>query len=299
MKKYILMVMAILLCSCDKKSEETKHAPAESSPEKPEKDYSANWNVSILLDLSDRIDPVKYPNPAMPYHLRDVGYINSVAATFSAHIKSKKIKQMNDKMQVFFDPPPLNAEINAISKDLKISIDKENVSNKLIAEVETKYRTLPAKLYDLAIQDKHYVGSDTWKFFKNKIDYCVDENYRNILVILTDGYIYYENTKIKEGNQTSYLTPELIRKQALNQANWSEKMTSGQMGFLKANEDLSNLEILVLGVNPHPGNAYEEDVVKAYWVKWFEQMKVKRYKIRSAELPSDMEKVITDFINNN
>ena len=68
-------------------------------------------------------------------------------------------------------------------------------------------------------------------------------------------------------------------------------------GFIKANEDLSNLEVLVLGINPDSKNPYEEDVIKAYWGKWLQEMKVKRFEIRGAELPSNMEKVIKDFIN--
>jgi len=288
---------SFLALSCTKGSEEANATKDGASVTAGLKDRSRNLNISVLLDLSDRIDPAKYPNPSMPYHLRDVGYINSVAEAFSDHIKSKKIKQMNDRMQLFFDPAPLNPDINTISKQLRVSLDKDNVSKELIADVEVKYKKLPSELYQLAIKDKHYIGSDTWKFFKNKIDDCTEEGYRNVLVILTDGYIFYQNSLMTEANQTSFLTPEAIRKNGLTTSDWSAKMTQGHHGFIKASEDLSNLEILVLGINPDIKNPYEEDVIKAYWTKWFEAMKVRRYEIRSAELPSDMDKVIKDFIN--
>ncbi|MFV8328332.1 hypothetical protein [Flavobacterium sp. ZS1P14] len=74
-------------------------------------------------------------------------------------------------------------------------------------------------------------------------------------------------------------------------------MMNQKLEFLKANNDLSNLEILVLGINPNPKNPYEEDVIKAYWTNWFKAMKVKRFEIRNADLPSDMDKVIKDFIS--
>ena len=246
------------------------------------KDVSENLNISILLDLSDRICPTKYPNATMDYYLRDVGYVNSVSETFTDHVRGKKVRRVDDKIQLFFDPPPFNPEINKISKDLKIGINKNNVTKELITQTKSTYVTEPLKIYKLAIKDNNYVGSDTWKFFKYKInDYCIEDNYRNILVILTDGYIYFQDSKIKEQNQTSYLTPELIRTNGLNKSNWSEIMSNKRFGFIPVNQDLSNLEILVLGINPDIKNSYEEEVIKAYWTHWFEAMKVKRYEIRN------------------
>lgn len=293
MKNTAILMMAfgcLMLASC-------KETDAPEEPATKIKDTSGNLNISILLDLSDRISPQKYPNPTMEYYLRDVGYINSVSEAFNQHIKGKKIKHMDDKIQLFFDPAPLKPEINAISKDLKITLTKENVSNERIAGLEKKYRDEPLKLYQLAIADNNYIGSDTWKFFKTKVnDHCIEEAHRNILVVLTDGYIYYQNSLMQKGNETSYLTPEMIRKNGLNISDWSSKFNDGKYGFIKANEDLSNLEILVLGINPNIKNPYEEEVIKAYWAKWFEAMKVKRYEIRSGELPSDMDHIIKDFI---
>jgi hypothetical protein len=293
MKKIALLFSLLFLVvsfSCKEEKEE------DNAPEAV-KDTSGNLNVSILLDLSDRISPQKYPNPTMEYYLRDVGYINSVYDAFSQHIKGKKIMQMDDRLQLFFDPPPLNPDINSISKSLKIELNKGNVSNELLADIEKKYKSEPLKLYQLAIKDNNYVGSDTWTFFKNRIDdYCIDDNHRNILVILTDGYIFYKNSLMQEGNMTSFLTPERIRQNGLNVSSWSDKFNSEKLGFLKANNDLSNLEILVLGINPSPNNPYEEEVIKAYWTKWFEDMKVKHYEIRSTDLPSNVDKVIREFV---
>lgn len=270
----------------------------DQEPEVKVKDYSNNLNISILLDLSDRINPIKYPNPTMEYYLRDVGYINSVSEAFTNHLNTKKVRQANDKIQLYFDPEPFNPEINRISKDLKIEINKDNITKESIKEIKDKYANEPLKIYKLAIKDNNYVGSDTWKFFKNKInDYCIEDEYRNILVILTDGYIYFKNSKIKEDNLTTYLTPEMIREGNLNRQNWSEIMINQKFGFISANKDLSNLEILVLGINPNNNNPYEEDVIKAYWTKWFEEMKVKRYEIRTSDLPSNTDKIIKDFIS--
>ncbi|MFV5686442.1 hypothetical protein ACM55I_13465 [Flavobacterium sp. GB2R13] len=293
-KLLTLLLITILSFSCkNEEKEENEGAPKI-------KDTSENLNISLLLDLSDRISPTKYPNPTMEYYLRDVGYINSVSEAFTEHVRTKKVIRAHDKIQLFFDPAPFNPEINKISKELKIEINKTNVSKKLINDTKTIYATDPLTIYKLAIKDGNYIGSDTWKFFKNKVnDYCIEDDYRNILVILTDGYIYYQDSKIKEGNSTSYLTPEIIKSNQLDISDWSRKMMNEKLGFIKANNDLSKLEILVLGINPNPKNPYEEDVIKAYWTNWFEAMKVKRFEIRNADLPSNMDKVIKNFISKN
>ena len=200
-------------------------------------------------------------------------------------------------IQMYFDPAPLNPDINTISKDLKFELTKENVSNELLTKIEKSYKNDPLKLYQLAIKDDNYVGSDTWKFFQSRInDFCIEDDHRNILVILTDGYIYYENSLMKEDNRTSYLTPKIIADNKLNTPNWNTKLQKKKLGFIKANDDLSSLEILVLGINPNANNPYEDKVIKAYWAKWFNEMKVKRHEIRTAELPSDMDKIIKDFV---
>lgn len=289
----IFILVTIVTISCKKQVTEKK-------TEKTTIDKSNNLNVSILLDLSDRISPEKYPNPTMEYYMRDVGYINSISEAFTHHLESKKIRQMDDKMQLFFEPDPLNSDINLISKNLKIELNAKNISKESIANIKSIYSKDPLKIYQLAIHDSKYIGSDTWRFFKGKVnDYCIEDGYRNILIVLTDGYIFYEDTKMKEGNMTTYLTPKLIAENKLNNSKWLELITEQKLGFIKANNDLSNLEILVLGVNPSSNNPYEEEVIKSYWSNWFDSMKVKKYAIRNADLPSNMDKIIKDFILNN
>jgi hypothetical protein len=291
-KLTIILLISTMTFSCKNDATDTNKDQIKT------KDVSENLNISLLLDLSDRISPTKYPNPTMEYYLRDVGYINSVSEAFTEHVRSKKVIKAHDKIQLFFDPAPLNPEINKISQDLKIELNKGNVSKELIKNIKTIYANNPLKIYNLAVKDGNYVGSDIWRFFKTKInDYCVEKEYRNILVILTDGYIYYKDTQMKEENFTTYLTPESIKSNKLNSPEWTKKIMNQKLGFLKANNDLSNLEILVLGINPNPKNPYEEDVIKTYWTNWFQVMKVKRFEIRNADLPSNMDKTIKDFIS--
>jgi hypothetical protein len=254
----------------------------------------------VLLDLSDRINPEKYPSPAMEFYLRDVGYLKSIAENFEAHVMNKKMIKINDKIQVFIDPEPSDNTLNKKLNTLKISFNKNNVTKVGILKTCKKYDSISKLIYEASIKDDHYVGSDTWRFFKNKVnDYCIEDGYRNILVVLTDGYIYHKDTKIKEGNRTTYLTPQEVRDFGFNRSGWRDKFEQRDFGFVTANKNLDNLEVLVLGINPDVKNPYEEDVIREYWTKWLTDMNVKDFEIKQSDLPSNMNKVIKDFILKN
>lgn len=293
MKKIFYLFIIIFLISCNKGSNKEDETQKDSVITT---DLN-NINVSILIDLSDRIDPTTNPNPTMQYFQRDVEYIKAIEKGFLNHIKSKKIITYDDQMQVFFNPEPSDPKINDFTKELKVSFDK-NTQKSYFALVDKKYSELPLNIYQSAIKDGNYVGSDIWEFFKNKAkDYCIKDEKRNILFILTDGYMYHENTKFAEGNKTSYLTNKLIKANNLTTSDFKNTIEKNTYGFVKANDNLSNLEVIVLGINPEKGNPFEEAVIKEYWENWFKEMKIKKYEIKSADLPSNLEPIILKAIS--
>jgi hypothetical protein len=250
------------------------------------------------MDLSDRIDPEKNPNTTMPYFQRDIEYIKAIDQGFIKHARNKRAMTFNDQMQVFFNPEPSDPEMNELTKALRISFDK-NTTEKDINQVEKKYSSLPVNIYQSAIKTNNYVGSDTWEFFKNKVkDYCIQNDHRNILFILTDGYMYHDNSKFSQKNKTSYLTSKLIKSLDINTADYKDEIKNQNLGFIKANDSLQNLEVVVLGINPEKGNPFEEGIIKEYWSNWFKEMGIKKYRIMSADLPSNLEPIIIKAINN-
>jgi hypothetical protein len=265
---------------------------------------SVNLNISILLDLSDRIDTVKYNNPSMQFYKRDVGYLKSVAEAFANEISHKKSRHLDDKIQLYFDPEPLNPKINDLSNQLKIHVNRDNGTLAYINEISTIYNSVGLEIYEQALKDaNHDAGSDTWGFFKNKVqDYCIDKNYRNVLVILTDGYIFYEDSNLNEDNSSTYITSNKIRNKKLNKSNWKSILESNKHGFITLEQDLSNLEVLVLGVNPikSDNNNYDYDVLRKYWSDWLYGMGLKKgnFEFKMADLPSNMDKIIKGFIQN-
>ncbi|MGX5684568.1 hypothetical protein ACWKWW_08380 [Chryseobacterium cucumeris] len=296
MKKIFYLLFIISLASCCKGKDD--------GTEIEKKDTivvdSNNINLSILIDLSDRIDPATNPNPTMQYFQRDTEYIKAIEKGFLNHVKSKKIITYDDQMQVFFNPEPSDPKINDFTKELKISFNKD-IPKSYFDSVDKKYSELPINIYQSAIKDGKYVGSDIWEFFKNKVnDYCIKQDKRNILFILTDGYMYHQNTKFEEKKEnsykTSYLTTKLIKANNLTTSGFKDAIEKNGYGFVKANENLSNLEVIVLGINPEKGNPFEEAVIKEYWENWFKEMKIKNYQIKSADLPSNLEPIILKAI---
>jgi len=295
MKKILYLLFIISLVSCRKEPTPT---PCTNCPSEVD---SNNINLSILIDLSDRIDPATNPNPTMEYYQRDMEYIKTIEKGFINHIKSKKIITYDDQMQVFFNPEPSDPKINDFTKELKVSFNKD-IPKSYFDSVDKKYAELPLNIYQSAIKDGKYVGSDIWEFFKNKVkDYCIQDDRRNILFILTDGYMYHQNTKFDEKKEnsyrTSYLTTKLIKANNLTTSGFKDTIEKNGYGFVKANENLSNLEVIVLGINPEKGNPFEEAVIKEYWENWFKEMKIKKYQIKSADLPSNLEPIILKAIS--
>ena len=287
-----LLIFALVSCKENPKADEPVH-----KHDFPKVAVNSNLNISVLLDLSDRINPAKYPSPAMEFYQRDIGYLKAIAENFETHIMNKRMIKIDDKIQVFIDPEPSDKTLNQKLEALKISFNRSTVTKEGILATCKKYDSISTLIYEAAIKDNHYVGSDTWRFFKNKVnDYCIEDDYRNILVVLTDGYIYHKDTKIKEGKKTTYLTPKEVRDFGFNKPGWKGKFDEHDYGFVAVNKNLNNLEVLVLGINPNAKNPYEEDVIRTYWTKWLTEMNVNNFEIKQADLPSNMKKVIQDFI---
>jgi hypothetical protein len=294
---YILLnFLSILFLTSCLAEEETNSYRVETSTIKVNSSHE-DLNISLFLDVSDRIDPVKHPNKTMQYYERDLGYIKSIAESFRLHILNKKLGQMNDQIQVFLDPNPEDEKINQIIDNLKITLNKNNVTRELIDSIDYQYAEMCENLYNAAIADSKYVGSDIWGFFKRKVnDYCIRDNKRNILIIITDGYAYHKDNAFKEGHRSSYLLSKLIKQNDLSNSTWEATYKKKECGFIVPSVEVENLEVLVLGINSYKKTPFEEDVIRKYWSDWFERMNIKRYAIKSADLPANLDQVIKKFI---
>jgi len=279
-------------CTSDDSSKAQIQAPPRTS------NAEKNLNLSVFLDLSDRIDPKKYPNQTMEIYKRDLGYINTLGEVFQDHLNQTRISSMDESMQLFFEPEPNSSEINELANKMKLTFNKNTVTPEKIKAVTSTYASCSSKIYNLALKQGAFVGSDIWTFFKNKVkDQCIKPKHKNVLVILTDGYMFHRDNQLQVGKKTTYLTPELITKEKLNAVDFARIMEANKIGFLEATQDLKDLKVLVIGINPQKGRNFEEDVVKKYWSTWLESMGVKEYQLKGTDLPTYMNTIIRDFIS--
>lgn len=300
---FFVLFLFVLIYACKKDNKESEASFVEleklkdlsiNCPEFILNNKHNNLNISILLDLSDRIEKDKIKG-------KDSAYLSILSKSFIDHVKKKKMILLEDRIQLFFNPAPSSSDINSIAQKLKIVFNK--ASSKLhIEKALSNYASYPSKLYDLAMIDAkssgNFPGSDIWRFFQDNVkDYSIDKCHRNILVILTDGYMYHEETIMTDKNRTSYLTPKSLEKLHLNHNSWTKQMEEENLGFIPATTGLQDLEILVLGIDSqnkkHP---YAKNIIKAYWSKWFTEMGIKKYKIKNVDVPTSIEKVISDFL---
>lgn len=299
MKKYFYLVLftatpIILLLAPGCNTETQKQKTTTLAPK-----HTKNLNLSIFLDLSDRIDPKKYPNETMEIYQRDLGYIKSMAEAFQSHVNKTKISSMNETMQIFFEPEPKSKEINDLAKRMRFVFDKSTVTPDKIASITPTYVSSAEKIYQVAISENKFIGADIWSFFKNKVkDQCILPKHHNVLVIITDGYMYHQENKLKVDNKTSYLNPELISSAKLNHSNFAQRMDDAKIGFIPATSGLQDLKVLVIGINPQKGKAFEEDVIKKYWEDWFTQMGITDFEIKGIDLPTYMDTIIKKTLSN-
>lgn len=301
---YILVlastVLYLVTTSC---MSEKDNEPIEISETKPKvinlsryPDYicdnkNKNLNISVLLDLSDRIS---YQNQME----RDTAYLKSISKIFVNHVLNKRSLFVEDQIQLFFEPNPKSGITNQIAKRLKTKVTrftkKEQIEN-----IHNLYTDLPIKLYESALADENTTkGANIWGFFKNKVqEQCIEDCHRNILIILTDGYLYYENEFRKEASKTSYLNQKMLSQSGMHHNSWKATIKKKKTGILTATENLKDLEVLVLGIDKRKHkNPYAEDIIKHYWASWFQEMGIIQYKVKSTDLPNTIEKVVQDFL---
>ncbi len=297
---YFFLITFLLFNGCGGSSSDSSTSGSQSG-EKTNLPQSQQLNITILCDLSDRIDVKKYPEK--PEHFeRDLAVVKEVSNYFAKDMEIKGAYSAKGKIKVVFSPKPQDPNINIWAEKLNVDLSKMDPKQKKETHdnIAGTFADNLGKIYDSALTSNKWLGSDIWRFFKNDVkDYSVDNNseYRNILIILTDGYIYHQDSKDKNGNRFAYILPELFDQFKLrNNPNWKEEIAKQNFGLISTRSDLENLEVLVLEVTPSPNNKNDEDIIKTVLSKWFEEMKVKRFAIFNSDLPEYTRQRINDFM---
>lgn len=295
--KYILL-LAIVLWACG--SGEKKPATGATDNVKDKK-ADKQINLTILLDLSDRIDPTKTPDK--PEHSqRDSALISYLTDYFLSQMKTNGTYMAKGKMRVIFHPNPPDPGINQAATKLSVDLSKMDPKGKKNI-YETLKQTVAeniSSIYRTTIRQAVWPGSDIWRFFKNDVKEIAidpDSSYRNLLVIFTDGYLYHADSKDVAKNRYAYILPDLFDKYKLrDDNNWEEKMDKLDFGLICKQKRLDQLEVLVLEVTPSVNHKNDEDIIRKVMDKWFAEMGVKTWKIINSDLPEFTRQKIAVFL---
>jgi hypothetical protein len=293
--KMLFSFVLLFLFSCG--SQQNNESKESTNGEKP----IEQLNISILLDLSDRlIQPLEPDQPS-----RDIEVVSVLIDIFKSRMQSKGAFMAKDKFKVLFNPIPSDPNINNLSKSLNIDLSKlDNKQKKEVYDnIETDFENALKEIYKITIQNKDWIGSDIWRFFKNDAkDLCIenDVSYRNVLVILTDGYIYHKQSIEKQDNKTSYITGNFLQNEGFrNNPNWKNKLELENYGLIVSDENsLEKLEVIVLEINPSPSHLNDEDIIKGFITKWFNEMNISSFVIHNTDLPQNTKKRVENFFKN-
>lgn len=291
MKKLLsLAILSIFLFNCT----------GSDSKETEVEELNKSLNITILLDLSDRL--IRDINPSQKE--RDIAIISELTNIFKNSMESQGAFLAKDKIRVILNPLPNDSNINTIVSDLSIDLeDLEPPQKKSIYDnIEDIFNENLDQIYQSTLDTKNWNGSDIWRFFKNDVDDIAvidDKSFTNILVILTDGYIYHKDSAKTEGNRTTYLTNSFLRRVDLyTKPDWKDFLTSNNYGLVNIDEDFSPLNVLFLEVNPMRSYLEDEDIIKWYLGEWLDNMNVNNFRIYNTDVAPNTSRRIDNFFKN-
>lgn len=270
--------------------------PPEDPPGK--KDPPAEQlHLTVAVDLSDRIDPDKHPLQVS----QDIAAVTAALEVFRTTVEEKLYIGSQDRFAVEVAPQKGNPRtfhyLDRLSMDMKeIPINRRRqVFDSLAGDVRAYLDTL----YDEATRLERYWGADLWQYFaEHRVDTVSTTGVpvRNVLIILTDGYLIAENNLHREGCRSNYLNSELLDR-FREKPGWKKEFEEQDCGFLPVGQSLEGLEVLVIGLKPR-SYFNEAAIIRAFWSKWMEEMRVDRFAMYpSCESPAQCKTRVERFLN--
>ena len=276
----ILLFLNFLPVSC---SSSTKQEQTVSNLDAETNHVPDQLNLSIVIDLSDRLTR---DNVIPSQKENDITLINYFINYFIDYCKSQKVNKCKNSFRILFYPAPKVSNINNLSKDLYVDLSTKSNNEKLSVLTNMKDNMDEALeiIYSKTLTDKNFTGSDIWDFFANKqVDkLCIKSNYRNVVVILTDGYLYHSDHKIQQGNSYSYVLPQTLQKGGT---------------LIPGRNDLTNIEVIMLEVNPY--SQLQKSQLISVLENWFKDMGMNSecLSINETDIPNNTQTIIKNFLN--
>ena len=296
-----------------------------------------HYNVVIAPDLSNRVDPKLHNKPVSDTEILDV-ILDDIPLILNNN--GRKTHQQ-DKFRVdFINKKLINTyEVNTAglsidfskfgtNQEQRINYVKGIKQKSLLNDTET-FKHEFTRVEDLAKSETY--GADIWSYFNDQIDGNVVDlkqdvisfnnanytnKYRNILVLLTDGYIEagLEGKDACQGNRCYYLSSQRIKEFRTAFLKSGEKdmknfFAKKEYGIVPVeNNSLKDLEVLVLELYDRSlskgGNATvipkDKEIIELFWHDWLTKSGVKKYELNfTASSKEQITQVIKRFLDVN
>ena len=283
----IAIVVVALTSGPDDDTTTTKTTNVDAIPK------HIDWNVVVFLDLSDRID--KPAAGGIAQWQNDTTVLSQIVDIVDAHIwntgnkygKSRNIKNTKDHFQLFCYPTPNNPSINNIITNTLTDFKGKNKADRveIASDFSKNVKEGIVNIYKSALSDpNHTDGSDIYGFFeKHAQSNCLRGGYRNILVVVTDGQIYYgKNLQTFPDGTTSFMTKSSV---AAGTQLHIPNTLAGKLG---------DLEVLFVELFANHGPS-ELQNYHSIVGNWLNGMGVKKQTILDADLPANNKAAIDNF----
>lgn len=242
--------------------------------------YNEYLNIVIAPDLSNRL--------ALPNQVNtDEELINHIWGCFrkvalANYAKEEKTKDL--LMIDVTDKRQANSQFESIANNFRFDLSKigDLGVSPYLKNKEPDFKNNLNKLYNLGFN--HQSGSDIKLFIEDFANTDkekpsnLSERYRNVLVILTDGYLETPNRKPYDTDPA--LNAGVVPVDVQNQIP------------VKSGINLSNWEVIILEVRERK-QGKDFDILKDVWTKWISAMGVKRIEFKKH---LDASNTTKDFI---
>lgn len=268
----LFMVSLLAVGSCGSPSLQKDKGDTCYDPANPQ------YNITVFLDLSDRIDTTWGYGRQWQY---DTAAVMEVVERFLADAQSRTTYCAEGMIRFRVQPP--NPTTNACYSSTEVDFSKYQVSERMGVwkNMKETWRSCISSTYNSALtegrKDK-WPGSDFWGFMRDE-SALEQPKHRNILIVLTDGEPYDEgNSSQKQGLETANMTAVNVGLYAKYSEEASlDALRKAGVSILnprKGKPALSDLEVVVLGIRPTAKNTQIFPMLKYLWTDWFQRMGV-------------------------
>lgn len=268
-------------------------------------------NLILVPDLSLRIADITN-NPAQIEN--DITLLNSIWENFVSQVRLK-IDSKDRLILDVTDAGQVGGSFRTLADSLIFDLSKHrNKSNRLyFNSVGNRFSRNISKLYSLA--SKNPLGADYHYYFEQRLPKWIKkptlrENYRNILLIITDGYLEAQDSK-QTGiwaytgtfSERTFISNQIRSGTPINDA----IALSGLKPISNCATHFPNLEVLVVEVNPRTrcspqektdgGTVSDFIIMKYQWTEWFKRLGIKNAGMEFFQRRNDATKITEERIN--